>query len=342
MRALLLPVSWIYGSVAALRLRAFEAGLLRQDRAGVPVLSVGNMTAGGTGKTPFVEYLVAWLLRRGRVPAVVSRGYGRETRGVKVVACGGKLLCGAREGGDEPVQIARKFPGAAVVVAEHRVDAAQRAVAECGADVVVMDDGFQHRYLRRNLDILVMDARRDIRREHLLPAGMRREWLSGINRADLLVFTRSAGSAPPAWAEGLPQVREGKAVTVRHGISGFVHCDDRTPSVPVSPVFAFSGIGDPALFTASLEEKGLVVAGARSFPDHHRFSDADLASVVARAAACGARTIVTTEKDASRLDGGPAGLQVAILAVEILGGGGVLEEMLERTLEGMTTRTPAP
>lgn len=342
-RALLLPASWVYGCVAAVRHRAFDAGLLRQESAGVPVVAVGNLTAGGTGKTPFVEYLVGALLRRGRVPGVVSRGYGRETRGVRIVACGGALRCDAREGGDEPVQIARKFPGAAVVVGERRVEAAHTAVRECGADVIVMDDGFQHRYLRRDLDVLVMDARSDIRREHLLPAGMRREWLAGINRADLLVFSRSAGSAPPAWANGLTAVREGRAVMVRYGIGGFVAFGDRVSAVPANPAFAFSGIGDPALFAEGLRQRGVIVAGTHAFPDHHRYTAADLASVVAGAAASGARTIVTTEKDASRLAAGPipaglAGMQVAVLAVEILGG----RDMLDKMLDAMLTRTPAP
>jgi tetraacyldisaccharide 4'-kinase len=136
-------------------------------------------------------------------------------------------------------------------------------------------------------------------------------------------------------------VKEGKAVMVRHGISGFVAFGGSAPSAPAGPVFAFSGIGDPSLFAESLKEKGLVVAGARSFPDHHRYTEADLASVAAVAAACGARTIVTTEKDASRLAGGPAGpagLQVALLTMEILGGSRMLEEMIDTIL----TRTPAP
>jgi tetraacyldisaccharide 4'-kinase len=292
------------------------------------------MTAGGTGKTPFVEYLLGLLLGKGYAPAVVSRGYGRETRGVQVVSAHGKVLLGAREAGDEPLQIAKKFPGVSVVVGERRVEAAREAIDRCGADVIVMDDGFQHRYLRRGLDILVMDARRDIRKERLLPAGTRREWLKGIDRADLLVFSRSSGVEPPAWAEGLRGVREGKALTLKHRIGGFFSVRDRAPVLPAGPVFAFSGIGDHHLFTGNLRDRGLIVAGERRFPDHHFYSAGDLASIAALA---GASTIVTTEKDAARLEGvalpeGLSGMQYAVLELEVLGGGPTLERMLDTIL----------
>lgn len=343
MRGILLPLAWIYGLLVAARQRAFDLGWLSQESAGVPVISVGNLTTGGTGKTPLVELLLSLLLRRGCAPAVVSRGYGRKSRGVRIVSSGGKVHCDAREGGDEPVQVAKKFPGVSVVVGERRVEAARTAVRQCGADVIVMDDGFQHRYLRRDLDILVMDARRDIREEPLLPAGARREWLTGINRADLLVFSRSSGSEPPAWAGGLRGVREGKTVTLRHRIGGFVAFKDRTAALPVGPVFAFSGIGDHHLFTGSLQDRGLIVAGDQKFPDHHFYSAGDLASIVSHAGDTGAHTIVTTEKDASRLDGvtipeGLSGLHYAVLELEVLAGG----ETLERMIDSILTRTPTP
>jgi tetraacyldisaccharide 4'-kinase len=200
-----------------------------------------------------------------------------------------------------------------------------------------MDDGFQHRYLRRDLDILVMDARRDIRKERLLPAGTRREWLKGIERADLLVFSRSSGAEPPAWAAGFRGVREGKALTLKHRIGGFLSVRDHAPVLPVGPVFAFSGIGDHHLFTGNLRDRGLIVAGERRFPDHHFYSAGDLASIAALAGHTGAYTIVTTEKDAARLEGvalpeGLSGMQYAVLELEVLGGGPTLERMLDTIL----------
>jgi tetraacyldisaccharide 4'-kinase len=343
MQIVLLPLSWIYGTAVAARNAAFAAGLLRQTGVGVPVIAVGNMTAGGTGKTPIVEYLVGHLLRRGRRPAVISRGYRRRSRGLLVVSRGSGPLVSAREGGDEPVQIARNMPGVSVIVAERRIDAARFAVKECSANVIVMDDGFQHRYLRRNANIVVLDARHDIRREPMLPAGRRREWLSGLRRATLVLFSRCGPEGLPTWSAHIASRFLGKMAGCRFRITGFRRIPEGSATDCSGPAFAFSGIGDHEAFLRSLLERGVTIAGDRRFPDHHRFTVRELSDVVARASRTGAAAIITTEKDRSRIEADPAfvalfrkgpPLVAATLGVEMIAGAEVLDALIDDCLGG--------
>ncbi|MBM2840054.1 MAG: tetraacyldisaccharide 4'-kinase, partial [Bacteroidetes bacterium] len=200
MKYLLIPFSWLYGFIIYCRNKAFDWKLLDSVEVGVPVISVGNLTMGGTGKTPLVEYIVKLCLAKGRKVAVVSRGYKRESGGVVVVSDGKSLLANAAQAGDEPVQIAKKFPGAIVIVGERRVDAARMAIDEFGVNAIVLDDGFQHRFLRRDLDILVLDARKDLSRIPMIPAGERREPLASIKRANVVAFSRTdAATAGNSW-----------------------------------------------------------------------------------------------------------------------------------------------
>ena len=310
---LLLPLSWLYGGLVAARNAAFDAGLLRSRRVGSCVISVGNLTAGGAGKTPMVEYLARRLMARGVRVAVVSRGYGRASKGLVTVSDGSQVFVGADRGGDEPVQMARTLKGLSVVVGERRVDAASVATGELGAEVVLMDDGFQHRYLRRDHDILVIDARRDLRREPLLPAGYRREALSSLRRATMVVLTRAEGTVPPDWFAHLRQWYAGPLASCRVRVLGLYDAGDHREigreSVSADPAFAFSGIGDHNGFIRSLEEFGVKVSGHRGFADHHRYTAGDLDGIVEAMRSSGATRAVTTEKDAVRLSAEPGVLQ---------------------------------
>lgn len=343
MNILLLPLSWLYGMIVAVRNAAFATGLLRQEQVVVPVVSVGNMTAGGTGKTPLAGHIAEILLRRGRKPAVVSRGYRRESHGVVIVACAGQPPVDAARGGDEPVQIARQYPGVSVVVAERRAEAAAVAVARCGADVIVMDDGFQHRALRRDADIVVLDARVDIRSVPMLPAGNRREWLSGLRRATLLVFSRCGDEGLPPWSRDFAPRFGGRMVGCRFRIAGFRTIPHGAETRPAGQAVAFSGIGDHAEFLRTLREAGVTLAGDRRFRDHHRYAPEELAGVVALAKSTGATAIITTEKDMVRIEVDPAAAEellqgppamAALLRVEIVYGNEVLESMIDDCLRG--------
>jgi tetraacyldisaccharide 4'-kinase len=269
------------------------------------VISVGNLTAGGSGKTPFVEHLVRMLLERGRAVAVVSRGYGRASRGVVVVSDGHRILVDAKAGGDEPLQMARKFPALRVVVGERRIDGARKAAGDLGADVIVLDDAYQHRYLHRDLNILVLEASRNILREPMLPAGMRREPLSGVSRADCVAWSGvSPRSSLASLSEKTASWYRGPAVAYRTITEAVCRAGDDSP-VPHqrhgSRLLAFSGIGNHRRFIEGLRGDGWSVGAEIVFPDHHWYVGADLQRILREFRDAHADFLMTTEKDAVRL-----------------------------------------
>ena len=348
MNHLLLPLSWLYGLAVIARNKAFDVGLLRRESAGVPVISVGNVTMGGTGKTPLVEYIVRLSIARGKKVAVVSRGYKRESAGVLVVSDGKTLLAGPKEGGDEPIQIARKFPEAIVVVGERKVDAARVAVDRLKADAVILDDGFQHRYLRRDLDIVVMDSRKDLFRIPMIPAGERREPVRALRRAQLLAFSRTIQNhAPDSWIHWLSNEFRSPGIQYRYQLEKIIRAgaDGQLAARDMKgmKLFLFSGIGDHAGFVAHMQWNGMNVAGDMRFPDHHQYSATDISDIKKRALLSGAEALLTTEKDAVRLSGDEGlvkdlmqelSLLYACIAVDITTGQRILDSMIDKCLEG--------
>jgi tetraacyldisaccharide 4'-kinase len=283
----------------------FDLSLLRTIRVGVPVLAVGNLTTGGTGKTPLVEALAGRLLSEGKKVGIVSRGYGRVSRGVLVVSDGTGIRVGVREAGDEPMQMARKHPSGIVVVGERRVDAARCAVG-LGAEVLILDDAFQHRYLHRDVNLLLLDSRKDITRMRLLPSGERREPLAGIRRADVVVFTRvPPEGAQIEWARTLSRWFSGPTVQISTRIEGLFCAADGAEiahdGLRDKGVFAFSGIANHEAFVEDLSRFGLNVTAGRAFPDHHMYVGADLRTLQREFEVAGCSALVTTEKDIVRI-----------------------------------------
>jgi len=348
MRKLLLPFSWLYGLAVMARNRAFDEGWFRQESAGVPVLSVGNITTGGTGKTPLVEYLVRHLVASGKHPAILSRGYRRSSTGVVVVSDGKTLQSDASTGGDEPVQMARKLGTVPVVVAERRSAAARVAVRDLHADVLVLDDGFQHRSLKRDLNILVIDARRDLTREPLLPAGHRREPLSAIRRADMVVLSKMDPTAGPVrWMDSLARYLPGPPVTSRICPAGFYRLSDQEEAsvseLLEDPVLAFSGIADHEGFLQTLQSLGVTIAEDIRFRDHHAYQRSDVLRLKEALRSSGAALLVTTEKDAVRIEAEPqlkdllldsAPVYAARVEVEIVAGSDRLRSALDACAGG--------
>ena len=348
MNLLLLPLSWLYGLAMLGRNKAFDTGLLRSESVGAPVISVGNVTMGGTGKTPLVEYITRFCIVKGRKVAVVSRGYKRESSGVLVVSDGKCLLAGSKEGGDEPVQIARKFPAAIVVVGERKVEAARAAVDQLKADTVILDDGFQHRYLRRDLDCVVIDSRKDLFRVPMIPAGERREPLHALNRAHLLAFSRTdQDHSRNSWVHRLSnefrspsiQYRYQLEKIIRMGAEGELSARD----LKGTKVFLFSGIGDHGGFVSQMQWNGVNVVGDLGFPDHHQYTTSDISDITGRAMKSGADAFLTTEKDAVRLSDERAlvselmremSLFYACIVVDITAGQRILDSMIDKCLAG--------
>jgi tetraacyldisaccharide 4'-kinase len=340
-------MSWIYAVGVICRNACFDWGILKSTVLRVPVISVGNITAGGTGKTPLVEYVVGYCLRKKKRVAVVSRGYGRSSRGVVVVSDGQSMLADARRGGDEAVQVARKFPEAVVVVGERRVEAARAAVDTLRAEVIVMDDGFQHRYLHRNLDIVLLDARKDIATEGLLPLGRRREPLAALRRAGVIVLSKVDARAPTVpWQDAIARWHSAPLVTARLDITGFrlagEHSGAGIELLTSRKTFAFSGIGDHDGFILSLKQAGLTVVRDEMFPDHHLYNASDVERIVDGVRSSGAEQCVTTEKDMARLsaDADLAGrlraatlLYFATAAVDIVQGREIFWSMIDTCLK---------
>ncbi len=299
----LLPFSWLYGFILYARNWCYDSGIFHTERIPIPVIAVGNITAGGTGKTPFVEYLVRWLLQRNKRIAVVSRGYKRSTKGTFIVSDGIKNYGSADQTGDEPMQLALKFPAVAVVVDENRVRGSLVVIQQSKPDVIILDDGFQHRAIERDCNILMIDGTISLSAMRMIPAGKRREPLSSLRRADMAVVSRTAispelkklmcdySSAPMASVSFRPKKLVDSVSHRSFEFSEFRH----------NRCVAFCGIGNPESFVTTLSETGLTTVEVMRFPDHHHYSVEDIHNIKQKALENEVTMIVTTEKDAIRI-----------------------------------------
>ncbi|MCX6138746.1 MAG: tetraacyldisaccharide 4'-kinase [Ignavibacteriales bacterium] len=301
----LAPLGWLYESGMRLRNIFFDRGVFRSVAVKVPVISVGNMTAGGTGKTPITDLIVRQLLEKGKRVAVVSRGYGRKSSGTIVVSNGKQITATAEQSGDEPMLLARRNPAVIVIVDERRVRGGAFAVEEFGAEVIVLDDGFQHRALRRDVDIVLVDAAHPPFDMAVLPAGARREPLNALRRASAVIVTKA-----DALPDTVPLVRAIRRYTAapvlmstyrplafRRAKTGF---SINMQSVTGKSAVAFCGIARPESFRAALESLGVRIDAFFAFDDHHVYAAAELQIVAEALTKNNASYIVTTEKDVAR------------------------------------------
>jgi tetraacyldisaccharide 4'-kinase len=313
----LLPASLIYAGAQRVRQALYRRGWLPVRKLNRPVISVGNLTLGGTGKTPLVIRIVELLRNQGRRPAVLSRGYrGDADAPVNVVCDGSGILLGPEAAGDEPVLIAQRF-GAAVPVltGPDRFLTGQYAIEQLGADVLILDDGFQHSSLHRDCNILMLDGQEPFGNGRVFPAGPLREPLSAIARADLICLTNN--SSGPVCSALLPWIENRPMVTVGFQPTAVLRLDGKESSEPDSlrgrRILAFCGIARPQRFRATLEGLGARVTAFREFPDHHRWSDAELERLQHETRTTGAECLVVTEKDAVKLATRAFGLPVFVL-----------------------------
>jgi tetraacyldisaccharide 4'-kinase len=297
--ALLRLLSHPYALVLSLRASCYRLGLLRSHRLPCPVISVGNLTLGGTGKTPMVAQLAADLIGRGRRVAVLSRGYGGTANGEIVVVSDGKsILVAPERSGDEPYLLAQKVPGLVVVIGADRYRAAQLALREFSPNIFILDDGFQHLRLKRDLDILLLDATRPFANGYTLPAGFLREPVAAAKRADLVVYTRCGVDLPQLFPEK-------PCCWTSHKISSVMPLGGGTQSgfEPLQGVrvTAFSGIASPASFFDLLEGEGVPLTATIAFPDHTSYGENEIAAICRLKTASRSTLLVTTEKDAVKL-----------------------------------------
>jgi tetraacyldisaccharide 4'-kinase len=302
--ALLLPLTPLYAGAVAVRREAYRRGWRRTVRPRAAVVSVGNLTFGGTGKTPTVIALVRDLVRRGRRPAVLTRGYGRSDPSPRVLF-GPDPQLEPWQAGDEPLEMAAVLPGVPIVVDADRARGAVEAERR-GADVLVLDDGFQHLRLERDLDLVLLDAGDPFGGGRLPPAGRLREPVTAVARADAVLVTKLPHGADATFdtirgrvqqiAPGLPVMAAAMRPLRVRTAAGV-----RPPGALAGRrVVAFAGIGRPSGFERLLTDAGAEVAARQWFDDHHAYTERELAELEQRAAACDA-VLVTTAKDAVRL-----------------------------------------
>lgn len=305
---LLSPLGILYGRVMETRNALYDRGVLKAYSLGAKTISVGNLTTGGTGKTPLVALIAEILAENGEKVCILTRGYGRENPRERVLVSDGEtVLADARTGGDEPVELARKLIGKAVVVADaDRVAAANWVKGKFGITAFILDDGFQHRRANRNLDIVCIDATNPCGNGRILPAGTLRESFKSLKRADAIVITRADQVAETNHLEKRLRRRNLDALIfiASTKIVRFVSLEE-FPARPQSeigfPLLGFSGIGNPQNFFRSLKDGGLEISGTETFRDHHRYKQADVEGLERRALQLGARGLITTAKDAVKL-----------------------------------------
>lgn len=307
--ALLFCLSIVYTLAVELRLVLYRFGFIRIRMLPVRVISVGNITLGGTGKTPTITHLADLARRRGTRAAVLSRGYGRRNeQKIAVVSDGRKVLLGPEDAGDEPAMIAAACPGTPVVVGSDRYRAGREAVERFDPAVVLLDDGFQHVRLHRDLNIVLIDGSDPFGNGRLFPAGILREPLGQLARADAVLITRADASPDlTGLKERISRHTKAPLFTSSFVPRGLVSLADGT-SRPLSElrgrtVIAAAGIARPASLKRMLTGLGATVRELRAFPDHHGYSPEDLASLRSLAKEQDASVIITTEKDAVKLTG---------------------------------------
>jgi tetraacyldisaccharide 4'-kinase len=321
---LLAPLGALYAAAVRTRRALYRTGLLRAHQVDAPVISVGNITAGGTGKTPLVETIARMVLSQGKRACILTRGYGRKDPGRRVVVSNGQtVLADARTAGDEAFLLAENLLGVAAVISDaNRAAAARWAIANLASEVFILDDGFQHLALARDLDILVIDASNPFGGGRLLPRGRLREPLKAMQRAGCVVITRSNQTTELAWLKetikpfvGAKPIITSQAKTI---CLRPVAPSLETEGVAMpQPLGAFSGIGNPQSFLAHLKLDGHAICYTRTFADHHDYQQSDIDEVVTAARANGANALVTTAKDAVKLRSLSFDLPCYVLEIEL-------------------------
>jgi tetraacyldisaccharide 4'-kinase len=295
----------LYSQLARARRRYYQHRPHLRHRLAAPVISVGNLTVGGSSKTPLAAAIARMLIVMGERPSILSRGYARTIveEGAVVVSDGTLVLTGVERSGDEPQMLARTVPGAAVLVSSRRYVAGRLAETRLGCTVHVLDDGFQHFDLMRDIDLLVApDVSNGAR---TLPFGRLREPLDAAAAADALLVESATQDVNPA----SPPHDRAKALCHQ---TTFSFTRRITGPAPDRPAFAFAGIAKPERFFADLEKAGWTLTGRQAFRDHHHYSVSDIEAIEKGALSSGAAVILTTEKDFVRLGSGTTPPIVAV------------------------------
>ncbi|PYS50494.1 MAG: tetraacyldisaccharide 4'-kinase [Acidobacteria bacterium] len=325
---ILAPLGALYGAVTGARRALYKTGALKVNKINAPVISIGNITTGGTGKTPLVEWVARIVAREGRRVSILTRGYARKNEGLLVVVSDGeRILADARKGGDEPRLLAEALQGIASVISDaDRTSAARYAIENFKSEVFILDDGFQHLRLARDLNIVAIDSTNPWGGGRLLPRGRLREPLRELRRADLIILTRTEQSQDiislrkqaERLSNGRPIILSRTKTRLLRPLTATTERNTSESSTHHSSSFAaFCAIGNPSAFFKHLQSDGYTLKLTRSFPDHHVYTQTEVDEIVLEAKQAGAEVLMTTMKDAVKLRSLRFDLPCYVLEIEL-------------------------
>ncbi|MEC4675106.1 MAG: tetraacyldisaccharide 4'-kinase [Nitrospirota bacterium] len=340
---LLLILSGCYGTVVRIRLWLYAQGWVKRYQLPCPVWSIGNVTVGGTGKTPITLWVAQQLINKGLRVGILSRGYRRSSQErFLLVSDGKRVLVDPSESGDEPFLMARRCPRAVVAVGADRHGLGKWVLQQQSVDCFVLDDGFQHVGLQRDVDLVLIDSSDTQGLERLLPCGRLREPLDGLTRATTIMMTRYEDGQDVTSLRDIPEDLKrlrSHVVKSRFVIEGLVMAgsNDCRPATGLSsiPVVIFSGIANPPSFRRMIEMLGVEIVDEVVYPDHHSYTPADLAELVQRGTEVGAQCFLTTEKDLVKIEATwslPQMLYAVRIGLDVREGIDVLEACVQKVL----------
>jgi len=347
--AVLKGLSLLFAAIVSVRYFLYRTGILRRYPLGIQVISIGNVTAGGTGKTPVTEIFARTLAAEGRRVAILSRGYRRKeapwwrrlfTQVIDpplVVSDGKHMLLDAATGGDEPYMLASNLPGVAVVVDRNRVKAGRYAIKRLGCDTLILDDGFQYQKLKHSVEVVLVDSTNPFGNGNMLPRGILREPIRHLKRADIIFLTKCRGDVSVVREEIRRYNTKAEIVECNHAPKTLKDVWSRE-EFPLDwlkgkTVCTLSGIASPKGFENSLRHLGAKVVWCERYADHHRYDSSEVLYALNRSADMGADALVTTEKDAvrfPRLETSPVRCLYLRIAIEILAGGENFTQIINR------------
>ena len=307
LQLLLTPLSLIYEIIIRLRNLFYDFQIFPIYRLQkVKVISIGNVTVGGTGKTPFCEYLAQELKKNGHHVAIISRGYGRQTRGTIVVSNGKEILCRPEESGDEPFLLAQNLTNIPVICKADRYQGGLFVQQHFQPDIIILDDGFQHRRLHRDLNIVLVDATRGFGNGKTLPGGFLREPVSSLKRADLICLTHvHKQKSIDRLVQKIQSITSSPILKTIHEPCQLIQMGTNKSNdlslLKNKKAFLFSGIANPSAFEKTISSLGSEICYHLKYKDHYRYTERDLKRIFMTARKYSAELIVTTEKDAVRL-----------------------------------------
>ncbi|MBD3273757.1 MAG: tetraacyldisaccharide 4'-kinase [Candidatus Marinimicrobia bacterium] len=303
MKKLLLPFAWLYRAITSVRNICYDNNWFRVRHVSVPVISVGNLSVGGTGKTPLVKYIANRCIQSGYTVAIISRGYKRKSRGQVIVSEGSGPVVPVTDAGDEPYMLSYLIPESIVIVDADRVAAAQTAIKDYHAEILIMDDGFQHRRLGRDYNIVVVPVQDVLNHESVMPAGRLRESWNGLRRASHIILTGASDANNRRALQFVASRTDARIISAEKQTQPVLKNPLKDLTIDIESldkapdIFALAGIGNPEQFRLALEKMAVNTVHFEKFPDHYYYSNADQRKILADFSASGAEYLVITAKD---------------------------------------------